>query len=318
MISKAADDPRKLLDVKIVISGLDNAGKSSFIIALRHKYDFYERVKKLKPTIKIDYSSFRFINYLISCWDMGGQSKYREIYVKNPIYFEETDYLYYIIDIQDELKIEKSIKYFHEILDIYRGLKYSNEVMICFNKYDPKYRKNEEFADRIDMVKKLILTENKDVKIKFFKTSIYDIASLSKALSYSLSKLLNLELINSKLKNYLKKFDSNYVILYTNSGLIISDYYTETMDTKEFDEIISSKISDDLKFFQRLADEDVGIDGRLTYVDNKMEYVKKFEVHINNKKNLFYLGISAPPNKLKAIKDEIESFYKDLELFFKE
>lgn len=310
------NNPNKLEDIKLVIAGLDNAGKTSFLIALRHKYDFYERVSKLKPTIKIDYSSLNFIDKLISFWDMGGQQKYRQIYIKNPIYFEETNYLYFIIDMQDELKIEASVKYLHELLDIYRELEYKNEVIICFNKWDPKYKKNEEFIERAEMIKVLIKSQNTDFEFKFFKTSFYDIASLSKALSFSLSKLLNLETLNAKLKNFIEEFESNYAILYTNSGLIISDAYKETMDTREFDDIISNKISDDLKFFQRLADEEVGIDGRLTYVDNYMEYVKKYEVVIKGKKDLFYLGVSAPPLKLQQIKDELEEFQKDLDATF--
>ena len=306
----------KLEDIKLVISGLDNAGITSFLIALRHKYDFYERVSKLKPTIKIDYSSLNFIDKLISFWDMGGQQKYRQLYIRNPIYFEETNYLYFIIDMQDELKIEASVDYLHELLDIYRELEYKNEIIICFNKYDPKYRDDEEFAERAEMIEILVKSQNKDFEFKFFKTSFYDIGSLSKALSYSLSKLLKLEVINKKLKEFIKSYESNYAILYTNSGLIISDFYKDTMDTRDFDEIISFKISDDLKFFQRLADEDVGIDGRLTYVDNYMEYVKKYEVQIKGKKDLFYLGVSAPPLKLQQIKDELEAFQKDLDTTF--
>ncbi len=49
-------------EIKLIIAGLDNAGKTSFLIALRQKYNFYERVKILKPTINIDYSSFNFLN----------------------------------------------------------------------------------------------------------------------------------------------------------------------------------------------------------------------------------------------------------------
>jgi len=307
------NNPNKLEDIKLVIAGLDNAGKTSFLIALRHKYDFYERVSKLKPTIKIDYSSLNFIDKLISFWDMGGQQKYRQIYIKHHIYFEETNYLYFIIDMQDELKIETSVKYLHELLDIYRELEYKNEIIICFNKYDPKYKDNEEFAERAEMIELLVKSQNKDFEFKFFRTSFYDIGSLSRALSYSLSKLLNLEEINKKLMEFINSYDSNYAILYTNSGLIISDFYKDTMDTRDFDEIISFKISDDLKFFQRLADEDVGIDGRLTYVDDYMEYVKKFEVEIKGKKDLFYLGVSAPPLKLQQVKDELEAFQKQLD-----
>ena len=46
-------DSRKSKEFKLVIAVLDNAGKTSALIALRQKYNFYERVKNLKPTIKI-------------------------------------------------------------------------------------------------------------------------------------------------------------------------------------------------------------------------------------------------------------------------
>ena len=132
-----ADNSVKMEDIKIVIAGLDNAGKTSALIALRKKYNFYEKVRNLKTTIKIDYNSFDFLNnWIINLWDMGGQAKYRKIYVNNPIYFTETNYFYYLIDIQDELKFEESVRYLHVLLDIYRDLHYPNEVLICFNKYD--------------------------------------------------------------------------------------------------------------------------------------------------------------------------------------
>ena len=54
----------KLTSIKCVIAGLDNAGKTSFLIALKRKYNFYDQIQKLKPTVKIEYSSF---NFFIAC-----------------------------------------------------------------------------------------------------------------------------------------------------------------------------------------------------------------------------------------------------------
>lgn len=309
-----ATKTHKLDEIKIVFAGLDNAGKTSFLIALRQKYNFYERVKKLKPTIKIDYSSFNFLNrYTVNFWDMGGQAKYRKIYVNNPIYFTSTDYLYFLIDIQDELKYEEAVRYLHDLLDIYRDkeMEYTREVLICFDKYDPVFRENEEYLDRIEMIKKLIVSQNKDINFKFFNMSYYDISSLSKALAYSLSKLLNLEEINVKLERIVKDYDCNYAILYTDSGLIISDYYQKVIDFRDFDKKIC-RINESLEFFQRLTDEEVEIDEKLTFSEQRSEYVKKYDVPSETGVSEYYLGICAPSIHVETIKKELGEFQKYL------
>ena len=306
-------DKRERNEFKLVIAGLDNAGKSSALIALRKKYNFYERVKNLKPTIKIDYSSFKFLEtYRINLWDMGGQKKFRKIYVSNPIYFTETNYIYYLIDIQDEIKFEESVKYLHDLLDIYRDLNYSNEVIICFNKYDPKFKNSEDFFDRAEMIKNLIVSQNKDMKFKFFDTSYYDISSISKAISYSLDKFLNLEVIDIGLSKIVNQFSCSYAILYTASGLIISDHYMDVMDIRAFEEKISNRINEDLEFFQRLKDEDVKIDDRVALSEDRTEYVKRYSIISGNIENTFYIGISAPTSKINEIKIELEKFRKVL------
>ena len=310
-------EKRERNEYKLVIAGLDNAGKSSALIALRKKYNFYERVKNLKPTIKIDYSSFKFLEiYRINLWDMGGQKKFRKIYVSNPIYFSETNYIYYLIDIQDEIKFEESVKYLHDLLDIYRDLDYSNEVIICFNKYDPKFKNSEDFFDRAEMIKNLIVSQNKDMKFKFFDTSYYDISSISKAISYSLDKLLNLEVVDVGLSKIVNQFSCSYAILYTASGLIISDHYMDIMDIRAFEEKISSKINEDLEFFQRLKDEDVKIDDRVALSEDRTEYVKRYSIISGNIENTFYIGISAPTSKINEIKIELEKFRKILQSTF--
>ena len=304
-----ATNPHHSKEFKLVIAGLDNAGKTSALIALRQKYNFYERVKNLKPTIKIDYSSFKFLNtFRINLWDMGGQKKFRKIYIANHIYFFETDYIYYLIDIQDELKFEDSVEYLHELLEIYRDINYKNEVIICFNKFDPKFKKNEDYSDRSTMIKKLILSQNSDIKFKFFNTSYYNISSISQAFSYSLNTVLHLKEIDTFLNKFVKKYSSNYAILYTDTGLIISDHYMEIMDTREFEEKISNKINDDLEFFQRLKDEKVAINDRTALSDTKVYYVRKFVIEIENIENIFYIGISTVQNNISAIKKELEDF----------
>ncbi|MFX0074450.1 MAG: ADP-ribosylation factor-like protein [Candidatus Hermodarchaeota archaeon] len=308
---------RKSNEFKLVFAGLDNAGKTSALIALRQKYNFYERVKNLKPTIRIDYSAFKFLNkFRINLWDMGGQKKFRKIYVGNPIYFEDTDYIYYLIDIQDETKFEETVEYLYELLEIYRTLSYSNEVLICFSKFDPQFRKKAEFIDRANMIKELIISHNKDIKFEFFNISYYDISSISKALSRSLTKLLNLNDINNGLKGLINNFSCNYAILYTDSGIVISDYYTDTMDIREFENKISHKISEDLEFFQRLKDDNVDIDDRIVYSSDRTDYVKQFSMTTENKKNTLYIGVSTSVSSINEIKSEIEKLKGIMQISF--
>ncbi len=247
---------------------------------------------------------------------MGGQERFRKIYINNPVYFTDTNYLYYLIDVQDELRFEESIQYLSDLLDIFRSLEYSNEIIICFHKYDPKFKNSEDFVDRIEMIKNLVLTRNKDLQFRFFNTSYYDISSLSKALSYSLNKLLNTERINSKLQNIVVNFNCNHLTLYTSNGLIISDYYNETMDIRDFEEIITNKINDHLEFFQRLGDHDVNIDERMTFSKENTEYVKKFDISIGNEITTFYLGISTPLRKILELKKEVDKLEIILESTF--
>jgi hypothetical protein len=247
---------------------------------------------------------------------MGGQKKFRKIYVNSPIYFEDTDYIYYLIDIQDEIKFEETVEYLHELLDIYRTLEYPNEVIICFSKFDPQFRNNEEFIDRANMIKELIISQNKDIEFVFYDISYYDISSISKALSHSLNSLLKLNDINSGLKKLVNQFNCNYAILYTESGIVISDYFLDAMDIREFEEKISHKISEDLEFFQRLKDEDVNIDERIAYTSEKTDYVKKFAIFSESKKNTFYLGVSATVSTISEIKNEIEKLKGVLQTSF--
>ncbi|KKN12742.1 hypothetical protein LCGC14_1013490, partial [marine sediment metagenome] len=47
--------------LKIIVSGLDNAGKTSILTALDRKYDFQKDIVQLKPTIRVEYHKMNFL-----------------------------------------------------------------------------------------------------------------------------------------------------------------------------------------------------------------------------------------------------------------
>ena len=131
-----------------------------------------------------------------------------------------------------------------------------------------------------------------------------------------MDKLLNLEVIDVGLSKIVNQFSCSYAILYTASGLIISDHYMDIMDIRAFEEKIGSKINEDLEFFQRLKDEDVKIDDRVALSEDRTEYVKSYSIISGNIENTFYIGISAPTSKINEIKIELEKFRKILQSTF--
>ncbi len=300
--------------LKLIIAGLDYAGKTSSIIALREKYNFYEKVENLRPTVRIEYSSFEFLDeWEVNIWDMGGQEKYRKIYLDKPEYFTDTNYFYYYIDIQDKNKISESINYFQELLKILKDVGYSNKIIICFHKYDPKLRRDKEVLERIRNIKEKF-KENEGYGFKFFRTSIFDISSLSKAISFSLNSLIDFSVLKLTLKGLIRKFNGNFAILYTDSGVILADFYKDVLDSIQYEQKVRQNINRDLIIIQKLKDESVEFSERIDY-DEEIKYLKKYEIG----SNVFFLKMNSPKmneEQIQLMKQNFKNFEKDLKEVF--
>jgi hypothetical protein len=174
-------------------------------------------------------------------------------------------------------------------------------------------RKNKDILDRIRNVKKQ-LKKNKAFEFKFFRTSIFDISSLSKAVSYSLNSLIDFSVLRLVLKGLIRKFNGNYAILYTDSGVILVDFYKEIMDSIEYEEKVRQNINRDLILIQKLKDDNVEFSERVDY-DEEIKYLKKYEVG----SNVFYLKMNLPKmndDKIKLLKKNFGDFENDLEDVF--
>ena len=65
--------------IKVIIAGLDNAGKTPILTALNKKYNFHKDIISLAPTIRVEYHATEFLKNRVVFWDMGGQEKYRKL-----------------------------------------------------------------------------------------------------------------------------------------------------------------------------------------------------------------------------------------------
>ena len=83
------------------------------------------------------------------------------------------------------------------------------------------------------------------------------------------------------------------------------------LDFRDFDKKIC-RINESLEFFQRISDEEVEIDEKLTFSEERSEYVKKYGIPSETGVSEYYLGICAPSNKVDTIKKELAEFQKYL------
>lgn len=254
-----------LKDIKMILSGLDNAGKTSILESLRRMHDYEKFLASLMPTIKINYFQRQFLNLRLNILDMGGQVKYRKLYLRHPRHFDELDSLIYLIDIQDEERYIESVNYLENVLNILDDLEIEKEthpINICFSKADGDFllEMKEKYEDKINMLTNLITTRYPSFKFTFQYTSIYNIFSISRLISGVLHQISNhSQQFHELFSIFVKKHQLLDLCLFDDTGLIIREqsFHEEEdyLQKLKYDTIIS----DNLNFQGILKDESIEI-----------------------------------------------------------
>mmetsp|Transcript_13171 Transcript_13171/g.17219 ORF Transcript_13171/g.17219 Transcript_13171/m.17219 type:complete len:186 (+) Transcript_13171:112-669(+) len=89
---------QKEREVRILVLGLDNAGKSCVIKKLCG-----EDISKVEPTLGFNIKTLEYGGYKLNIWDVGGQQTIRA-YWRN--YFERTDGLIWVVDSADKVRTQ--------------------------------------------------------------------------------------------------------------------------------------------------------------------------------------------------------------------
>ena len=98
--------------IKIVVMGMENAGKTTVVdILTKATGDAPSYPPDMYPTKSVERRTLSKKNATI--WDFGGQELYRNEYLANPeSYFHEITSFYYVIDVQDYYRLFASYMYF--------------------------------------------------------------------------------------------------------------------------------------------------------------------------------------------------------------
>ncbi|MBD3353948.1 MAG: hypothetical protein GF364_20870 [Candidatus Lokiarchaeota archaeon] len=209
--------------MKIIFNGLDNSGKTSFLTNVQQRYS---ELIGITATKGIQRQQRRLLGTDLLEWDFGGQENYRTNYFKNAeIYLSEVDLMFYIIDIQDEKRIEEAQSYLHQLLTTLDSFKQYPPIIIVFHKFDPDIQTDLDVLERINNYKKHIKDSYTKWVLKFFNTTIFDHWTIISAFSYGIAQLSpNREIFRKHLKWISRKMNASAGLLVAKNSIILSDY----------------------------------------------------------------------------------------------
>ena len=165
--------------IKLVLVGLDRAGKSSILSMLKRGKPLLEirlLINKLMPTAGESHERLTIAGLPINMHELGGHEEYRTLYLEKPEeYFLNSQGLIFVIDLQDSSRFEAAKVYLRKIKDLLNFLGLPLPIYVFLHKNDPSVLHNvessiAEFKKDLDPITNFI-----------FVTSIYEPATIANA-----------------------------------------------------------------------------------------------------------------------------------------
>ncbi len=210
-------------NIKILFTGLDSSGKTSFLRAIKQKYS---ELTNIRPTKGIERSEEEVLGVSLSEWDIGGQKKYRQNFLKQAdLYLYDTNLLIFLIDIRNVDRFSEALKFFNDILEILRSFKQFPPFIICNHKYDPDITSDSTIEMEYKNLKEKFLQNAPEFQLRFVKTSIFNQYSLNKAFSSGINLISpNRDILRGQLQWLSQKTKAMAMILVDNNNIILSDF----------------------------------------------------------------------------------------------
>jgi len=162
---------------KVIVIGLDNAGKSSVINILQRELGL-DTLLNIKPTIGIFREQVELQSLKMTLWDLSGQKSYREAYTiqeKNLI-FEEVDIILFVVDIQESSRFQEVFEYLDSIIQVLTKFQEQPAFIILLHKADPDFIDTPTFRENYIGLRSVfdVQLEKANLKHDYYITSIYN------------------------------------------------------------------------------------------------------------------------------------------------
>ncbi|MHA1989814.1 MAG: ADP-ribosylation factor-like protein [Candidatus Hodarchaeales archaeon] len=275
-------------EVKIILAGLDNSGKSSIISLLKRKkplLEIHKEINNLTPTTGLLREEIDLSGLTIRLWELGGQEQYRSQYLKEPeMYFLDSHTLIFVLDIQNQKRFEESLDYMKSLIGLLKFLEIPFPIQIFLHKADPNVELSSYKNQLNDNIKSIIKETGWNVPEDIFLTSIFDPASITAAFTMILSRLVPIKTwIEESLVNIAIANKSPFCSLLNCDTLVFLGLYSafKPEHTNQLKQLVLTnlhKINPTEEFFLILEQKDF---------DKNPVYIGFTDVTINNRKFIY-------------------------------
>jgi len=211
--------------MKILFAGLDDSGKTSFLLSVDRKYS---KLIGLKPTSGASIKSIEALGATIFLWDLGGQLIFRKKYISRAeIYLYEADLLFYFIDIKSQQRFEESIEYLLNLKQVLKKFNQNTPIIYILSKGDPDILDTPEIKANIEIIRRRLSEISSEISLEIYITSIFQIYTILRAFSSGIAKLSpNRDIINHNLHNFSEETATYLTLLLSIDGLVLADFYS--------------------------------------------------------------------------------------------
>jgi len=300
--------------MKILLAGLDNSGKTSFLLSVDRKFS---KLIGLSPTRGADVSSIEALGATIFLWDLGGQKKYHEKYLKKAqIYLFEAYLLFYFIDIRDKDRFEESIEYLKNMKKALTQLEQDTPIIYILSKGDSDIIKSKEIKSNIKTVTSKLTKLSPDEAPEIYITSLFQIFSILRAFSSGVAKLSpNKDLVELNLQEFSLATGASLILLLSSDGLVLAESLTpralqitemqKSEDLLNVFEVVAPQFTMLLKIFSEFKATEK--DEAIFKVSDSIILFKKIQV-LNY--SMYILFLLDEENKKEQINQNLQDFLK--------
>ena len=301
---------------KVLLAGLDEAGKTSILLSMEGKYD----PSVIRPTFGAERSEITVFGFPIYRFDLGGQRQYRSEYLQlRPRILDETDLLFYVVDINNKKRFQEALAYYVDILHYFHEIGLMPLIIILLHKADPEFLKSAEAQTSLKYLIDSFNEKSEDFEIEYFVTSIFNRKSLTDAFSKSILKLFpKLNALDTLLSTFLVDADLDAALLFDENFFIVGNAYRKDEKKKEavlqaFNEIYCL-FEDLIKIKQNGYLSELSL--RKMESDYNPQYI--FRPIVLGSWNLFILLIGQDIVEVDAILEILKRNYESMKAFFTE